>query len=71
MSLKHHNTNEDSNMNRIHTLFTCLNAHGIESKYEDGKLYANDSYVLFGETHDNWLEVSNMDQGQLNVWLGY
>lgn len=52
-------------------IIKILNAHSIDSKLVDGKVYALEVFTNNGVTSEKWVNVTNYSYKKLLYWLGY
>lgn len=48
-----------------------LDAHGIVTKTENGRLYAYEVGTINGELHIDLVDVTDFTTAELYTWLGY
>lgn len=53
------------------TIDKILTAHGINTKFENGNLYALEEWTKEGQYFNKWVNVSNWTITKVKNWLGY
>ncbi len=55
----------------IQQLTRILEQHGISHEVVNGKVLAEDSYTLNGESYSDIIDLTDISPEQLYDWLGY
>ena len=50
---------------------SVLSSHGINTKIENGILYAEEVYTLDGRVYSEWINATSWSYDELYTWLGY
>ena len=56
---------------KAESILDLLNRHGIETKTENGRIYATEIGTINGEPYSEVIDVTEYKLADLLTWLGY